>query len=666
MNNNFPVFNESVFDVQFSSELKGHTIGIDVAHVISTFKEYQPLVEVLPREFLDNVIQLTDFILGRKKKVILMFDGLLPDDQQRAIITTGLNRLDDNTTPAKLKIRTAKSLQNITPMADTMSALFMALVRQYRGNNSVTVMKAPYYAWSQLAILLHENQIGDVFGPLEMFAFANVQRVLLSFLGAEVGEMGVVTQQEVRQAYNNSRSPTDIVLNYSPHRYIAQQPPFILFSPVYSYASGEINCQRLDAILPPQSPPLDTRSLAQHFGVNIWSTHKELMVQMSTGVLPIPLVRAIVMEKVHQTFHFALSSPFNTDEALGPIYPAFCQSLSFMYTLLTQIEYQILDKLQIRTNQNHPPEIKLDEWMLEHWQPNHLPHWLTYLDIFGTKATQDFIYKDSVAVHLSVKLKVLDLMGYFTHPMNSDNPDDSLSGLSSFATALHKCKTVNACAGILFIEACRTRLLNDQSLLVTPTRELDVLPTEEMRLAILGARIMSLINLNRSVSTPAPQSPWNLNIIAFSNLARLSFNVLQQLNLVMAFVTFRGRKFADVNNEKIFENLVLNHAPTPHMGFVAYTVFSAPPEQPMSMARLSQLYPDASNLEEDLKDAAAFFYTAYEMVQVINEDDSNIPGDQTERIKLAYHFCSERLRAIQGANFEEVCPDRRGYSGFSN
>eukprot|EP00743_Colponemidia_sp_Colp-15_P015350 GILK01018437.1.p1 GENE.GILK01018437.1~~GILK01018437.1.p1 ORF type:complete len:366 (-),score=34.38 GILK01018437.1:121-1218(-) len=365
-----------------------------------------------------------------------------------------------------------------------------------------------------------------------------------------------------------------------------------------------------------------------------------------------------------------MSSPFNTNEADGPTYPSFCQSLSFMYTLLTQIEYQILDKLNIRTNQSHPPEIKLDEWQLDGWQAQHLPHWLSYLDIFGSKAAQDFHYKDSVAVHLSVKLKVLDLMGYFTHPMSSDNPEDSLSGLSSFAHALQKCKTSNACAGILFIEACRTRLLNDQSLLVQPTPKdkevlMDILPTEELKLAILGARIMSLIKLDRTGSNGAQQSPWNMNIIAFSNLARLSFNVLQQLNLVMAFVTFRGRQFNDVSNSRIFENLVLNEVPTPHMGFVALSVFVSP--VPMSIQKLQQLFPDATNLEEDLKEAATFFHTAFEMVGVINEDDSNIPNDQTERIKSAYHFCSAKLRAITGSDkgFEAVCPDKaQGYQNY--
>lgn len=388
---------------------------------------------------------------------------------------------------------------------------------------------------------------------------------------------------------------------------------------------------------------------------------------MSSGILPVSIVRSIVLGERSidpmslPSLYLPLSPTFIADSP-GPQragYERFKNALNFLHPLLVQIAYQVIDKFRLHSHQgsNRPPEIKLDEWDLLGWTPEHLPFWLTYLHLTGVRARANAEYVDSVAANFAIRLKVLDLMGYFTHAMNSDVPDDS--GLSSFAWALKRCSYTNACPGVLFIEACRTGMLVGDSFLVKQDGSpLNLNPDPACAHALLGARIMSLMRLRRGNGKQTETQPWNMNVIAFSNVARLSFNVLQQLNLVMSFNTLTGLDFASKTTPAdVFENLIFKEAPTPHMGLVAYKLFA--PEETWTLDRLQKSFPEATHLIEDLKDAAEFFRSAYEMAVEMMNEDSGIEHQRLEAIKEAYHYCSMRLRAFP--ELAESCPDMTNY-----
>lgn len=656
-------FKESALLQEFGSP-SGSCVGIDVAHLLSEL-EYLPIVDVLPAEHLQRVTSVVDWLLESNKSVRIVFDGLVDNSRfRRPVIDNGLD--SDETTPAKLD-RLFPNSRKGWPTDDTLNALFIALVDRYRDRNEVLVMRAPYFAWAQLAALLHENQITDIIGPLEMFVFPNVKRILLTFVG---DEFTVATLESVRTLLMG-KTQSQMVRQLSQHPYIANQPfPFVLYSPVFSSKNGSISLVRIDEFLPAGEPlPASAAPyFGDFFGRNIWSSNRNLIVQMSTGLLPVAVVRAIIYgERLIEgtdpnpghTLYLPLYPTFIADQQGKVCFERFKMALNFMHPLLVQIAYQVIDKFRPTQHQggSRPPEIKLDEWDLQGWQPDHLPYWLTYLELTGVRARPNATYSDSVAANFAIRLKVLDLMGYFTHAMNSDAFDDS--GLSSFAWALKQCHHTNACPGVLFIEACRTGMMVGDSFLVKRDgSQHDVPPTHTP--ALLGARIMSLMPLRRT-KVDQPGQPWNMNVVAFSNVARLSFNVLQQLNLVMTVNTLTGLNGlhpSEITPAQIFDNLIFKEPPTPHMGLVAYRIFAL--DESWTIEKLQRTFPEATNLIEDLEEAAKFFCTAYKMAVEMMNDDSGIESARLEEIKNAYHYCSERLRAFS-PNFAEACPDMINY-----
>lgn len=635
-------------DDQFTKSAvpNGQCIGIDVVHLLRKL-EYWPIVEVLPQDYLNAVINAIDMLTEMGKRVIAVFDGLLDYSRfQRPVFDE--RPASDEITPRKLKNQFPRASMT-GASEETLNALFMALVEHYRGSQQVMVMRAPYFAWAQLATFLHEGQIGDIIGPLEMFIFPNVRRVLLSFL--DHTSLSLAEEKDIQQIFSSDARAGVLIRRYSSHDYVRNS--FALFSPVYSMASGQINLTRVDTLIPDlRTEPLPNLSdLNTFYGKDIWRANPELIVHMSSGMLPVPVVRAIVYGERSAdpnsgpTLHLPIVPNFPAEpqpNGSGVVFERFRMSINFMHPLLVQIVYQVIDCFRSERNvpstDSRPPKIELDEWDLVGWESHHLPFWLTYLELTGVRARSTATYESSVAAHFAIRMKVLDLMGYFTHAMSSDVPDDS--GLSSFAWALKKCDYKNACAGVLFIESCRTCMLNGEDFL---HREGDVVNSH----AMLGARIMSLMRLRRQKKDQQLQ-PWCMNIIAFNNIVRISFNVLQQLNLVMAFNTLNAPSFQynndDLTAAEVYQQLIFKEAPTPHMGFVAYAIFSS--DEPTSIDKLRRNFSDASHLVEDLTAAVEFFKSAVDMAEAMRGEDSGISSKCLDDIRDAYDYCSQKLSHI--------------------
>eukprot|EP01063_Lacrimia_lanifica_P012016 TRINITY_DN1865_c0_g1_i10.p1 TRINITY_DN1865_c0_g1~~TRINITY_DN1865_c0_g1_i10.p1 ORF type:complete len:843 (+),score=366.13 TRINITY_DN1865_c0_g1_i10:79-2529(+) len=158
--------------------------------------------------------------------------------------------------------------------------------------------------------------------------------------------------------------------------------------------------------------------------------------------------------------------------------------------LRTQIAHQLITQLSAKDERYHkreamacwrwymknpcsvaqPPAIVLDEWQLEHHQIAKLQK--EHKDQDGAPAALDFLFvvthfhKNATKVHqyrsveeviCAIHLKALDLLGYFTHATQSEDPQ---SGLSMFSDALMKTNAPEFSEySVLLVELFRTKAL---------------------------------------------------------------------------------------------------------------------------------------------------------------------------------------------------------------
>eukprot|EP00758_Cryptobia_borreli_P006625 Tbor_TRINITY_DN5184_c2_g9::TRINITY_DN5184_c2_g9_i1::g.25855::m.25855 len=614
------------------SSLPPGPVGVDGSFLIQLLED--DLYEEFPEWPLFG--QCQGIMVEKMKKYLepfngefmIVFNGIVP--QQFKPIDWRPHRLPDPTV-CKPFSEVYNIQENPFPRCEIAEAgltwLISCLKELYPGQ----VMRAPYYSSSQLAAFYIQNLIGSIYGSDKMFIFPIIDHVYTY----EKGSAAPVIHRKTSP--NTVR--TDSLVQF--------------VSPVFAMTSNKQGPRdSLESYydLDEEARRMVSEGYTDALQEEIHNTFGEAIPTfihkaVSAGFFPNTIGLSIATHTLDK-YRFVL----NFDE-LRMIYeliiPLRAQIIFQSLALLPESaisSYELVYKCSDVHEQAqpgrgmliiNPPKIILNEWSLNTLEEEMRARgvrslkpqedWLRNLDYMSSKGEQSPPghpwYKSEDIYIYATCLKSIDLMGYFTHSTIVGESDES--GTSVFADALCRCRDDPPrihTAALLFIESVRTDHLHGKVCIVKGESTAPVAK-------LLAARIMSLVPLRMDGSKW--EGPFNIQVFAYNQIVCFLYTALQSLVEAVATTTLSQEiRARDPYNEPwigssfdiLRAKFTCRDPPSPFMGFVALYLMNTPLEQ-ISWDSIKATFPNATHIQEDIKDAFLFFTKARDMIGILATDN---------------------------------------------
>ena len=579
-------------------------------------------------------------------------------------------------------------------------------VIRYLIEKKVDVFRAPYWAWPQLAAFLHKSNryVGEVFGPPEMLAFSNVDRLIIEIDFSHPAQYKYISKKDCQDVLHKMMPHLDLGLcimfdsihrhfstfvfpqnrqvesfghlakmisTYAMEDYIAQSPRYRMVQsavkhPLVLTVQGEVT--PLSKIgLPPTQQLADEPRYREIFGTRLPPCFYFFLF---TNVISPQTLIAVVNGRISDP-------PMLVETKEGKI------AVERVLPLRTQIVFQIVQQLAQTDQFNNyfqqefaltwmrnnmpvpilrPPQIKLDEW--SSIRSDEVPTFGTVLE-YAVNATRDASYRNVKQALAAVHLKSLDLLGYFTHATHSNSSE--VSGKSVYSDALAYAAGDGADQAVLLIELLRTRSLTD-SAFSTVADSRAPLP-DGYRFFI---RLVSLVpvELKRPFTGPT-----HVGLLAFNATVRHLHRTLRGLTEVVSLTLFLENRteFGIGEYAKFPSDLPFRAPPGIIGGIIGHFLLNGPADEGThrdwealtSSARryeyLGTVFPDVHDIKQAVSDIFYFWDVGVLMLIQLGLDET--PTVDPNSISLATRLHDEVIVPL-AAKFD-IALQRRGGQGYN-
>lgn len=535
----------------------------------------------------------------------------------------------------------------------------------------VTVTRAPYWSWAQLASYFNgrTTYVDCVYGCYELLAFRGIEK-LITRIDPVDGSYRYVLKQELLGkliAANRGVPIAEADLPFivgatSSHKLL--NDPYVTTMSVQDVLGRAVRDPQTNQLLFPPAP--NALSQQQERAARCVDA-----IQLCPVLLPdgrcVPLCMAfdkvrfskrrlleLFGEPLPPMYYFMQMSGLLSPSVLSTVAtkkivdaipvvdsPEYRTVAEFIIPLRTQIVYQLVQSLQhnqieitwVRrynreTNSRElpilqPPQIRLDQW---NTQSVIGVQYFTDVLPFAQLAVNQCVYRSTSQAHAAVLLKILDLLGYFTHATQTNSTE--VSGPSVYSTALEYCKIPSLSEyAVLLIELIRTKTLTERCLFYQP-KSSSARPPPLAGLdpsIIFASRLLSIVPLRL-------KQPWTGPICAdlcgFSGMARSVQRTLRSLAEVITVIThcentrqpsapFTVAQYQlDVQAKLPFSTPLMCAA-----GVVVQYMMSNVAN--LNIDSLEKAFPDCLNLREDLSSLFYFWFYAGQIIKVLYEDDQH-------------------------------------------
>lgn len=665
-------------------ELKGQKLGVDgqkildsVTQLMRDNEKLATLSSPIPYCAYDEMSRLYEVLQQNHISADYVFPGMgwtFPIKDKEKTKTqdhnaTVLSFVGRPTGPHD-SIRLAKAAEELQATLDEDAENYIFLyMKMFRGSPqaSATVTRAPYWSWAQLASYFNgrTQYINHVYGSHELLAFKGIDTVITRINGD--GTYHSVSKKELLQklttvdrrgnfseddlpflvgATSNHKLLNDpFVQNMSVSEFLTAKSARdgqnqLIFNPQggvqqvqQERAQRVADSIRLCPILLPdgrciplcvafESFRFSKRRLVDLFGEPLPSMYYYMQM---CGLLSPSILSTVATKKI-------------VDAAPVVDSPEYRSVAEFIIPLRTQIVYQLVQSLHRPQNIEitwvrrynreansrelpilQPPQIRLDEWNTTQIGKDVM--FFTEVIPFSQAAVGQHTYRTTHQANAAVLLKILDLLGYFTHATQTNSTE--VSGPSVYSAALENCKIPSLSEyAVLLIELIRTKTLTEKHLFFAPKTATAPPLTHVDPSIIFASRLLSIVPIRMK---SAWKGPICADLCGFTGMARSVQRTLRSLAEVIAVITYceNSRGTQAPFNVSSYHADVQPNLPffTPLMSGSGVLVQYIMENRVSNLAHLESVFPDCLSLAQDLSSLFYFWYYAGQIIKVLYDDE---------------------------------------------
>jgi hypothetical protein len=675
-------------------ELKGQRLGVDgqkildsITQVMRDNEKLATLTSPIPYCAYDEMSRLYEVLQVNHIHADYVFPGMgwtFPIKDKEKTKTQ-----DHNATILSLvgrqvgphdHVRLSKAAEELQATLDEDAENYIFLyMKMFRGTPTAaaTVTRAPYWSWAQLASYFNgrTQYISHVYGSHELLGFKGIDTVITRINGNE-GTYHSVSKKELLQKLNSVDRRGNFTEDDLPfligatsnHRLL--NDPFVQNMPVAEFLTGRsardgqnqlmFNGQGTTAVQQERAQRVadsirlcpillpDGRCIPLCMAHDVNRFSKRRLVDLFGEPLPAMYYYMQMSGLLSPSILSTVATKKIVDAAPVVDSPEYRSVAEFIIPLRTQIVYQLVQSLHRphnieitwvrRYNREansrelpilQPPQIRLDEWNTQPISKDAM--YFTDVIPYAQSAVSQHIYRTTHQANSAVLLKILDLLGYFTHATQTNSTE--VSGPSVYSAALEHCKIPSLSEyAVLLIELIRTKTLTEKHLFYAPKTTSAQALTHVDPCIVFASRLLSIVPVRMKT---AWRGPICADLCGFTGMARSVQRTLRSLAEVIAVITYvdNSRGQPAPFNVSSYHADVQPNLPffTPLMSGSGVLIQYIMENRVANMVHLETVFPDCLSLAQDLSSLFYFWYYAGQMIKVLYDDEPH-SMDQTYRM----------------------------------